>query len=254
MIRRSSLLLSPLPKLQLIPSRLPGVYGNASWPIVVSKCGVVVRSLGRRPNGIYLLSNGEDGDSRDRFDHVVNALWDGRLGLNEALGFGTNRPWIHRLKYGVSFRLRSDARPPPSATFVLGPFGEVVTYTDRIIYLTWYPECLQAISTDVTPPNWETYPPEPLRSRIITGTLRALSVIMPSLRDLHAENLAEATVKGGVIVAWGKTDIYDPASELHRRFEIGVTSEGRFHSVDPGKLTMAPYFAEICAERISPAG
>ena len=125
--------------------------------------------------------------SRDRFDHVVNALWDGRLGLNEALGFRANRPWLHRLKYGVSFRLPSDARPPPSATFVLGPFGEVVTYGDGIIYLTWYPECLQAISTDVTPPDWDTYPPEPLRSRIITGTFRALSAIVPSLRDLDAE-------------------------------------------------------------------
>jgi hypothetical protein len=84
--------------------------------------------------------------------------------------------------------------------------------------------------------------------------LRALSAIVPSLGDLDPENLPEASVKGGAIVAWGKTDIYDPASELHRRFEIGVTSEGRFHSIDPGKLTMAPYFAEICAKRISSAG
>ena len=38
-----------------------------------------------------------------------------------------------------------------------------------------------------------------------------------------------------------------PASETRR------TSEGQFHSVDPGKLTMAPYFAEICAARISSA-
>jgi hypothetical protein len=75
---------------------------------------------------------------------------------------------------------------------------------------------------------------------------------VPSLRKLSAENLPETCVKGGAIVAWGKTDIYDPKSELHRRCEIGVTSKGRFHSVDPGKLTMAPYFAEICAERIKP--
>jgi glycine/D-amino acid oxidase-like deaminating enzyme len=223
-------------------------------PRIEVRCGRTV--LGAEIDGdrICLLSDGQDGPSRDHFDHVVNALWDGRLGLNETLGFRTNRPWIHRLKYGVSFRLPSDARPPPSATFVLGPFGEVVTYADGIIYLTWYPECLQSISTDVTPPNWDTYPPEPLRSRIITGTLRALSAIVRSLRDLNAESLPEATVKGGAIVAWGKTDIYDPASELHRRFEIGVTSEGRFHSVDPGKLTMAPYFAEVCAARISPVG
>jgi hypothetical protein len=51
-------------------------------------------------------------------------------------------------------------------------------------------------------------------------------------------------------VAWGKTDIDDPQSELHKRYEIGIHSRCRYHSVDPGKLTMAPYFAEECAARI----
>jgi glycine/D-amino acid oxidase-like deaminating enzyme len=191
-----------------------------------------------------------EGQARDCFHHVVNALWDGRLALNKTLGFRPNRPWLHRLKYGVSFRLPAGATPPPSVTFILGPFGEVVTYGDGLIYLTWYPECLREISTDLAPPDWATYPSDPLRSRIIAGTFRALSAIVPSLCDFDVENLPGACVKGGAIVAWGKTDIYDPTSELHRRFEIGVTSEGNFHSVDPGKLTMAPYFAEICAERI----
>ncbi len=225
----------------------------ADHPLIEVCCSRTVIGAEIQHDDICVLSEGEGESWRDCFDHVVNALWDGRIGLNEVLGFRTNRPWLHRLKYGVSFRLPSDITPPPSATFVLGPFGEVVTYGDGIVYLTWYPDCLQAISTDVTPPDWDTYPPEPLRSRIISGTFRALSEIVPSLRGLDAENLPEASVKGGAIVAWGKTDIYDPASELHRRFEIGVTSQGRFHSVDPGKLTMAPYFAEICAERISPA-
>jgi len=202
--------------------------------------------------GIRVASDGQDGPSRERFDHVVNALWDGRLGINEAVGLRTNRPWLHRLKYGVSFRWPEALRPPPSATFVLGPFGEVVSYRDGLTYLTWYPECLQAISADLTPPDWSTYPAEPLRSRVLTGTLRALADIMPSLRELDTESLPEACVKGGAIVAWGETDIYDPTSELHRRYEIGVTSAGQFHSVDPGKLTMAPFFAEICAERIKP--
>jgi glycine/D-amino acid oxidase-like deaminating enzyme len=225
----------------------------AAHPLIEVRCRRIVVGAEEERDGIDVLSNGQDGSSRDRFDHVVNALWDGRLGLNEAMGFRANRPWLHRLKYGVSFRLPPNVRPPPSATFVLGPFGEVVTYGDGLIYLTWYPECLQAISTDLTPPDWATYPLEPLRSRIFTGTFRALSAIMPSLCKLNAESLPEACVKGGAIVAWGKTDIYDPASELHRRYEIGVTSEGRFHSVDPGKLTMVPYFAQICAERIRPA-
>jgi glycine/D-amino acid oxidase-like deaminating enzyme len=222
-------------------------------PLIEVRCRRTIVDVEIECDRACVLSNGRDGNARDAFDYVVNALWDGRLKLNEAAGFPTTRPWLHRLKYGVSFRLPPGMRAPPSVTFVLGPFGEVVTYGDGTIYLTWYPECLQAISAELAPPDWATYPDDPLRSRIITGTLRALAAIVPSLDKLDPENLPEATVKGGTIVAWGKTDIYDPASELHRRYEIGVTSAGRFHSVDPGKLTMAPYFAEICAERISPS-
>jgi glycine/D-amino acid oxidase-like deaminating enzyme len=191
------------------------------------------------------------GPSSERFDHVVNALWDGRFAINEKRGLRPQRSWLHRLKYGVSFRLSAGTRLPPSATFVSGPFGEVVSYRDGLTYLTWYPVCLQGISSDVVPPDWPTYPAEPLRSQLIEGTLRAMAEFMPSLRALDPEKLEDVTVKGGVIVAWGETDIYDPASELHRRFEIGVTSTGRFHSIDPGKLTMAPYFADACANRIA---
>ena len=223
-------------------------------PFIEVRCNHTVIGAKQVCGTIIVLTEGLAGPSRHHFDHVVNALWDGRLALNESLGYRANRPWLHRLKYGASFRLPEGVKPPPSATIVLGPFGEVVTYGDGIVYLTWYPACLQAISTDVRPPDWETYPPDPLRSRIFTETFRALSEIVPSLSGLNAEKLPEAMVKGGAIVAWGKTDIYDPASELHRRFEIGVTTDGSFHSVDPGKLTMAPYFAEVCAERICPAG
>jgi hypothetical protein len=190
------------------------------------------------------------GAVRERFHHVVNALWDGRFAINEKRGLRPGRPWLHRLKYGISFRLPAGANLPPSATFVSGPFGEVVSYDDGLTYLTWYPVCLQGISNDVTPPQWPTYPPEPLRSQLLEGTLKAMARFVPSLRALNPRELEDVTVKGGVIVAWGQTDIYDPASELHRRFEIGVTSTGSFHSIDPGKLTMAPYFAELCADRI----
>jgi glycine/D-amino acid oxidase-like deaminating enzyme len=201
-------------------------------------------------DGLDISMDTSSGAVRERFDHVVNALWDGRFAINEKRGLRPNRPWLHRLKYGVSFRLPAGAKLPPSATFVSGPFGEVVSYADGLTYLTWYPVCLQGISKDVTPPEWFTYPPEPLRSRLWEGTLEAMAQFVPSLRALNPHELKDVTVKGGIIVAWGQTDIYDPASELHRRFEIGVTSTGRFHSIDPGKLTMAPYFADICAARI----
>jgi glycine/D-amino acid oxidase-like deaminating enzyme len=192
----------------------------------------------------------QSGSFREPFDHVVNALWDGRFAINERRGLRPNRPWLHRLKYGVSFRLPASADLPPSATFVSGPFGEVVSYCNGLTYLTWYPVCLQGISDSIAPPEWPTYPSEPLRSQLLRGTLEAMAKFVPSLRALDASKLKDITVKGGVIVAWGQTDISDPASELHRRFEIGVTSTGRFHSIDPGKLTMAPYFADVCAARI----
>jgi FAD dependent oxidoreductase len=201
-----------------------------------------------------VITRDASGDARRRFDHVVNALWDGRLAVNETLGLRPGRPWLHRLKYGVSFYLPEHAKRPPSATFVSGPFGEVVTYKDRLIYLTWYPVCLRSMSTDIAPPEWPTYPDEPLRSDLLRGTLDAMSKFVVTLRELVLEELVDVNVKGGVIVACGETDIYDPASELHRRYEIGVTSNRKFHSVDPGKLTMAPYLTQICADRILDGG
>jgi hypothetical protein len=201
-------------------------------------------------HGLELVATGPDGGIRERYDHIVNALWEGRLLLNDGRGLRPGRPWLHRLKYGISLRLPKTESLPPSATFVSGPFGEVVSYSDGLIYLTWYPVCLRAISTDLAPPEWPTYPSGPLRSQILEGTLKVLSQLVLSLRSIEVSSMDDIVVKGGAIVAWGKTDIYDPQSELHRRFEIGVSTADRFHSVDPGKLTMAPYFAEVCADRI----
>lgn len=186
----------------------------------------------------------------DAFDHVVNALWDGRLAVDATMGLKPNRPWLHRLKYGISFTLPNGLDRPPSATFVSGPFGEVVSYPDRLTYLTWYPECIHGYSTEVTPPVWDTYPSAPLRTKILTRTIAAMAEIVPSLAAVDAANLPDALVKGGLIVAWGETDIYDTNSELHQRYQIGITSKGNYHSIDPGKLTMAPYFADQCAARI----
>lgn len=215
--------------------------------------------LGRDVLGVELDGSAVRVTSRDNegvrsaeaCDHVINALWDGRLAIDQTVGLMPNRPWLHRLKYGVTFTLPARIPSSPSMTIISGPFGEMVSFDDRFTYLTWYPEGLQGISGEVTPPDWQTYPGEPLRSKIAKGTIGAISGIVPSLAPLNGAELADVRVKGGVIVAWGQTDICDPASELHRRCEIGVTSAGNYHSIDPGKLTMAPYFAEKCAERIA---
>jgi glycine/D-amino acid oxidase-like deaminating enzyme len=218
-------------------------------PAVEIRLGQRVVAVSENLGGLVVHSDGPEGRTTDRFDHVVNALWDGRLAIDATLGFQPKRPWLHRFKYGVRFRTRAEAQV--SATIVLGPFGEVVNYRDGAIFLTWYPTCLLDRSNRLAPPDWPMSPAEPLRSKIIFGTFEALAKIVPALRNVEAESLRDASVAGGVIVAWGETDIDDPQSELHQRFAIGVTSTRRYHSVDPGKLTMIPHFATVCAERIA---
>jgi hypothetical protein len=222
----------------------------SAHPRIIVRLGRIISRAEQHERKIVVFSEGAEGSAQDSFDHVVNALWDGRMALNETLGIRANRPWLHRLKYGVSLRLAGAAVAPRSVTFVSGPFGEVVSYGSGLTYLTWYPACVKGISREVSPPDWATYPIEPVRSDVVTGTCKALAEIVRPLHGLDPTGLAEVSVKGGVIVAWGNTDIYDPGSELHRRYEIGVQSNKNFHSIDPGKLTMVPYFAEVCANRI----
>jgi glycine/D-amino acid oxidase-like deaminating enzyme len=200
--------------------------------------------------GVQVNSDHAHGREVDRFDHVVNALWDGRLTLDAAMGHQPSHRWLHRLKYGITLTLPEGQERPPSMTVVSGPFGEVVSHRDGRVYLTWYPVCLKGLSTELTPPDWPRHPHEPQRSQLVRGTVTALSEILPDLNRLVGTRLQDALVKGGIILAWGQSDIYDPTSQLHQRYEIGVKSFGRYHSIDPGKLTLAPYFAELCADRI----
>lgn len=210
-----------------------------------------VTGVARAGKGFTVTSEGNDGPSSEPFDQVVNATWEGRLAIDAQMGLEPGRPWLHRLKYGVGFTLPKNVAAPPSATFISGPFGEVVSYADGLTYLTWYPQCIRGFTSDLTPPLWPTHPEEPLHGEILAGTLAAMAEMVPALRQLSVEALPDARVKGGAIFAWGKTDIYDPRSELHNRYDIGVHTTEGYHSIDPGKLTMAPHFAEVCAARIA---
>jgi glycine/D-amino acid oxidase-like deaminating enzyme len=222
----------------------------AAEPRIEVRLGATVLAASTASDAVAVECDDGSGRRVETYSHVANALWDGRLAVDATMGLKPDRPWMHRLKYGVSFTWPEGVERPPSATFISGPFGEVVSYPDRLTYLTWYPSCLRAYSSDLVPPVWATHPPEPEHGEIIAGTFQGLAAIVPSLRAVDPATLPDARVKGGLIVAWGETDIYDPRSELHQRYRIGVRSAGRYHSIDPGKLTMAPYFAETCARHI----
>jgi hypothetical protein len=211
-----------------------------------------VRSVAEGGTRLRVFANGPDGSADDAYDHVVNALWDGRLAVDASFGVRPKRPWLYRFRYGLRFDRMALPTIPPSSTMVHGPFGGVVRYSNGGLYLTWYPACKVESSNSLDPPGLPPHAEEPLRSRIIADTVRALTEILPLVGALDADAVVDPSVVGGNIFAWGSTDTDDPMSELHQRHDIGVSSRGNYHSVDPGKLSLTPHFAQICADRIVP--
>jgi len=182
----------------------------------------------------------------ETFNHVVNALWDGRLAIDEKRGIRPQRPWLHRLKYG--FRFKAPAMTV-SSSIVLGPFGDTIAFDDGTCYATWYPVCMRASSAGITPP-----PVVPLlgqdHAAVCGASFRALQAIVPAMGLVPCTEIERAEARQGIITARARTDIDDPESELHARYHVGVHSTGGYHSVDPGKFTLAPYFATVCVDRI----
>jgi FAD dependent oxidoreductase len=224
----------------------------AATPSIELRLCHTVKSVGGADARLWVISDGPHGVVRDHYDHVVNALWDGRLAIDTTFGISPKRPWLYRFRYGVRFETRSILKVPLSLTIIHGPFGGIACYRNGGMYLNWYPVCRVAYSKSPVPPDRPVYASDPERSWIIRDTVSALSKIIPVVGALNEEELDGASVIGGNIFAWASSDTDDPTSELHQRYDIGVVSAGNYHTVDPGKLSMAPHFAEVCADRILP--
>lgn len=185
----------------------------------------------------------------DSYDQVANCLWHGRLEIDSRLGLSPERPWIYRYKLGgwVNVPIRPEA--VPSLTAVLGPFGDLVNFTRRGLYLSWYPVGMIGTSKELKPPDWDGS----LTAATFQSTLRQSFnewlKRCPGLRSIdYAPDLVEPA--GGTIFAWGATDIDSEDSRLHTRDEIGIHSVGSYHSVNTGKFTMTPYLGYKTAQRI----
>lgn len=182
------------------------------------------------------------------YDEVVNALWQDRLRVDATAGVHPERPWLHR--YKLAIHVAGGAGPAPaSTTIMLGEYGDIVDFGGGRHYFSWYPACKLGEWREIQPPEAPAQLDDERRRRVRDATLEGLAAIVPSLRAL---DLSKATVdvEGGYIFAWGRSDIADPDSELHCRSDIGIHSNGRYHSIDTGKYGMAPYFAELLAERL----
>jgi len=150
----------------------------------------------------------------------------------------------------VIARLPRGAAVAPSATMVLGRYGDVVMRSDDTAYLSWYPSTMRGWSHEIRPPrSWEG----PCAGNVEQGDFDAISEETINAIARWYPALASAVptlVDAGVIVAFGATDVDDPASGLHERSRVGVTSLGGYHSLDSGKLTTAPLFAMKAAGRV----
>ncbi len=208
-----------------------------------------IQSVTRQPYGFAVTSTNRHGNTCTQYaDAVVNCLWDGRLAVDASLDIPTPRPCMYRLKFVVNVKLDAPATAPLTTTFALGPYGDVVRRGDGRVYLSWYPVCLGGLSVGMAPPEtWRDMLTHPdymaERMRIATATVSALAERIQALRNARIES-----VTGGVVVAWGDSDIDTPHSELHRRHAIGVYDHDGYLSVDTGKLTTAPLFAARVAE------
>ncbi|MEN3332078.1 MAG: hypothetical protein V7641_1443 [Blastocatellia bacterium] len=192
--------------------------------------------------------------ARERYDHVVNTLWEGRLAIDQTAGIAPPRPWLYRIKYYLRLRAPQVAATLPSTTIVLGPFGDIASFDNGGLYLSWYPAGMRGVSSEVSPPDWPLVLDAATAIEVRQAILNGLVNIVPSVANLTMAAVESCEVKAGIIFAWGQTDIDDHASLLHERQAIGPQSRGRYHTVDTGKLTMAPLFGKLVADRIIQIG
>jgi len=215
--------------------------GLAREPLIRLRLGTEVRAVSPDDDGAVVHAVRLAQESAERYDHVVNALWTGRLAVDSTAGVAPERPWLHRMRYNV--RIPQPVTGVPATTIVVGPFGDAVSYGEGGVYLSWYPVGRRGVSAALSPPAWPSTLDDADSARLRSAIGAGLGSAIRGVAELPPGLLAAGVVQGGVVFAHGEGDIDDPDSALHERHTIGATSFGRYHSVDTGKLTTAPLFA-----------
>jgi len=186
------------------------------------------------------------------FSDVANTSWHERLPLDRPMGIAPPAPWSHRYKFGHRIAVPLAVDRLPSLTYVQGPFGDIVNFRGEGLFLSWYPTGRTGMSSDEAPPDWHEGYSNEERFAVFDKSFEAWLKRCPGLGTLPVGR-ANVDPYGGVIYALGTTDVDDRASRLHERFEIGLQSRGRYHSLDTGKFTLIPFWATRLADRIEAA-
>jgi FAD dependent oxidoreductase len=178
------------------------------------------------------------------FSHVVNALWEGRLGIDAGMGLPLPSSWSHRFRLSAFLRT-SRSVDVASTVIATGPFGDIKNYNGRDFYLSWYLSGLVAEGTAVSPPRLSCLDAHD-RTRISAEIVSRLARVVRSAATL-SECTESLRLEGGWVYAAGQGSLADPTSTLHRRDRVGITQAGSYISVDTGKYSIAPWLAREIA-------
>lgn len=202
-------------------------------------------------NDSYIIEGAnESGSWKMEAQQVVNATWMGKYKIDQSLGIPLPPNILFRLKYRVVAEIPKEMKSKPSATMVIGRFGDVVIRPDSTAYISWYPDACRGWWEGVqAPDSWE----EACKGNVPKEEMEELFDLFISATEKwypDVRNFKPKLVDAGTIIALGKTDVDDENSQLHERSKVGVTSYGGYHTVETGKLTTAPMFAMDTAENV----
>jgi hypothetical protein len=196
---------------------------------------------------IELLHNGKS--SLKKYACVSNCLWDDKLRVDHTAGIVDNGPWLLRYKATINISAPAAINSNiPSATGILGSYGDIVNHDNGSYYVSWYPLCKILQSREEDGRKLHNLVHKGMLSRCIRKIV--LRAYIPSMAGLLS-NKNHYVVGGGVILARGATDIDDPTSYLHQRSSIGPVAHGSYITIDTGKYCTAPLFALEAADMIT---
>jgi hypothetical protein len=209
----------------------------------------------------------------NKYQCAANCLWDDKLRIDKTADINNSGPWI--LRYKAMLNISAPAIGLgliPSATGILGPYGDIVNHKNGTYYLSWYPLCklAETLNNDGRKLHSEIHN---YHARIVKRILSGFPVLSEKVSSITHKKFiknnilemakyipsAEQLLKygnsfklsGGVILAKGSTDINDPDSYLHQRSIIGPIAYGNYVTVDTGKYCTAPLFALETADMIT---
>ncbi len=206
---------------------------------------LAVRPDGGDPHGRWTVDT--TAGRLSSFDVVVNALWEGRMAIDETAGIAPAGVWSNRYRQSVFVTTR-EPLDLPCLVVATGPFGDIKNYDGRHFYLPWSPAALLADDSAIRPPDPLSLPhPDP--QALHDTVLDRLQALLPSVARIRAAE-ESFTVGGGWVFAAGRGQLSDARSTLHRRATYGIERRGNYLSIDTGKYATAPFTARAAAELV----